>query len=75
MRILTIHNEYQIRGGEDESCAAEINLLRKMGHEVDVYLENNDQVNYLNKINLAVKTIWSQKAYHTVRKKLNKSKA
>ena len=74
MRILTIHNEYQIRGGEDESCASEIDLLRKKGHEVDVYLENNDQIPYLNNINLAVKTIWSQKAYDTVSQKLTKAK-
>ena len=74
MRILTIHNEYQIRGGEDESCAAEINLLRKMGHEVDVYLKNNDQVSHLNKLNLAVKTIWSQEAYHAVSQKLTQAK-
>jgi glycosyltransferase involved in cell wall biosynthesis len=34
MRILTIHNRYQYRGGEDESSEAEDNLLRDRGHEV-----------------------------------------
>ena len=37
MRILSVHNRYQIRGGEDESRQSEENLLREMGHQVEVY--------------------------------------
>ena len=63
MRILSVHNEYQIRGGEDESCAAEQSLLRENGHEVDVYLEHNHRLAKLNPLDLAIKTVWSQEAY------------
>ncbi|RMF24131.1 MAG: glycosyltransferase family 1 protein [Cyanobacteria bacterium J083] len=66
MRILSIHNRYQIRGGEDESCLAEQNLLRENGHQVDVYEENNERVTKLNPLNLAMKTVWSTEAYQTV---------
>ena len=43
MRILTVHNYYQIRGGEDECFEAEIKLLREMGEDVEIYQENNLQ--------------------------------
>lgn len=70
MRILSIHNNYKIRGGEDESREAEEYLLKEMGHQVDVYQENNEHISKLNPIHLALRTIWSQKAYQTVRHKL-----
>ena len=70
MRILSIHNGYQIRGGEDESCLSEQRLLRDRGHEVSVYEENNDRINTLSSAQLAIKTIWSQESYELVRNKL-----
>ena len=66
MRILSVHNQYQIRGGEDESCLAEQNLLREMGHQVDVYQENNDRIARLSSVNLALKTVWSTEAYRKI---------
>lgn len=74
MRILSIHNNYQIRGGEDESRQAEERLLREMGHQVDVYEENNDRVATLNSAELAIRSIWSQEAYQIVQKQLRQSK-
>jgi glycosyltransferase involved in cell wall biosynthesis len=74
MRILSIHNNYQIRGGEDESRQAEERLLRDMGHQVDVYEENNDRVGSLNSGELAIRSIWSQEAYQIVQKQLRQSK-
>ena len=70
MRILSIHNNYQIRGGEDESRESEERLLREMGHEVEVYQENNDRVATLGSVNMALRTIWSQEAYNIVQEKL-----
>ncbi|MDJ0592952.1 MAG: glycosyltransferase family 4 protein [Pleurocapsa sp. MO_226.B13] len=66
MRILSAHNRYQIRGGEDESCESEQRLLREMGHLVDVYQENNDRISSLSKLQLALRTIWSTETYKTV---------
>ncbi|MFB2894076.1 glycosyltransferase family 1 protein, partial [Aerosakkonemataceae cyanobacterium BLCC-F50] len=71
MRILSIHNNYQIRGGEDESRELEERLLLQMGHEVEVYQENNDRVPAINGVNLALRTVWSREAYNTVKQKLS----
>lgn len=70
MRVLSIHNCYQIRGGEDESREAEERLLREMGHIVEVYEENNDRVANINAMQMAVNTVWSQQAYQTVKQQL-----
>lgn len=72
MRILSIHNLYQIRGGEDESREAEEGLLREKGHQVDVYEENNKRVPNLGQIRVAFRTIWSVESYNTVRNLLRK---
>ncbi|NEQ38352.1 MAG: glycosyltransferase family 4 protein [Okeania sp. SIO3I5] len=72
MRILSIHNLYQIRGGEDESRETEERLLRAKGHHVDVYEENNKRVPTLGKLQLAFRTIWSVESYKTVRNLLRK---
>lgn len=70
MRILAIHNYYQIRGGEDECYEIETELLREHGHHVSVYAEKNEQVSVLNKFNLAARTIWSCKALREVGQQL-----
>jgi glycosyltransferase involved in cell wall biosynthesis len=70
MRILAIHNRYQIRGGEDECYEAEVSLLREMGHQVEVYEANNDRVAKLGKVRLAADTVWSKEAYQSVENQL-----
>ncbi|MBW4459928.1 MAG: glycosyltransferase family 4 protein [Nodosilinea sp. WJT8-NPBG4] len=70
MRILSIHNAYQIRGGEDESCAAEERLLENHGHQVDRYTATNDDIPSYSPLRLAAKTLWSQTAYREVRVRL-----
>ena len=73
MKILTIHNQYQLRGGEDESCELERYLLQQMGHHVDLYGENNERVKKLNSVTIASKAIWSREAYHDVSQMLGRS--
>lgn len=70
MRILSVHNAYQIRGGEDESCAAEEQLLQDNGHQVDRYIATNDDIPNYSPLRLAAKTIWSHSAYKAVRQTL-----
>jgi len=70
MRIMTVHNRYQIRGGEDECYEAEVSLLRQMGHPVEVYEEDNDRVAAIAKLRMLAATIWSGETYQAVRKKL-----
>jgi len=73
MRILSIHNNYQIRGGEDESREAEERLLREMGHEVDVYQEHNDRVASIGAVPMALRAVWSKESYNIVKQKLKQS--
>ena len=72
MRILGVHNRYQIRGGEEECYEAEMALLEQRGHHVDLYEETNDSIAHVSKLSLAARTIWSQKTYHAIRQKLAK---
>ena len=37
MKILIVHNRYQIPGGEDQVAAQEAELLRAHGHQVFTY--------------------------------------
>lgn len=73
MQILSVHNNYLIRGGEDESRAAEEQLLRQTGHRVDVYEEHNQRIAELGATQTAIRTIWSQESYHLVKQQLQKS--
>lgn len=73
MRILSVHNRYQIRGGEDESRESEEKMLREHGHIVDVYEENNDRVATLSKTQMAARTIWSTESYQVVEQRLKKN--
>lgn len=44
MNILTIHNTYQQRGGEDSVVEAETALLRDAGHQVRLLQVSNDSI-------------------------------
>jgi glycosyltransferase involved in cell wall biosynthesis len=59
MRILLVHNHYQQPGGEDAVFAAESLLLRRHGHEVVEYTENNRDVKHVARGVLAARAIWS----------------
>lgn len=74
MRILSVHNYYQIRGGEDECHEAEIDLLREQGEEVDVYEEDNKSITSHNQLQIATQTIWSQAAYQELKQRLTQKK-
>ena len=75
MRVLSVHNRYQVRGGEDESREAEERLLRETGHRVDVYEEDNHRVAELGKVRVAARTIWSRQTYREVRRMLSEASA
>ncbi|MEA5448610.1 glycosyltransferase [Leptolyngbya sp. CCNP1308] len=73
MRILSIHNVYQIRGGEEESRDSEERLLRENGHIVDSYEETNHDIEQYSSLQVALKSIWSQKSYRIVKEKLKRN--
>lgn len=58
-RVLVVHNAYQQRGGEDSVVDSEVALLRAKGHDVEVYIRHNDEVQHASRVNLAWQTVWS----------------
>lgn len=74
MHILSIHNRYLQRGGEEESFELEAEILREKGHQVDLYEDTNARLNKLSPIQTSSKTIWSQQAYDEVSLKLAATK-
>ena len=72
MKILMLHNRYDIRGGEDESTDAECSLLRQMGHEI-VLLEafNSNIGNGLGLVKTVKDTFWSSDWFNRVERLLS----
>lgn len=66
MRILTVHNKYKIRGGEDESREAEDAVLRSRGIEVREVVFDNDAINGANAALVGIQTTWNQDGYRRV---------
>lgn len=77
LRILQVHNGYQIPGGEDVVVANEKRLLEINGHEVFSYSRNNselNQVSLLRKIVLPFTAIYSFKTYREVKRIIKEEK-
>jgi glycosyltransferase involved in cell wall biosynthesis len=75
MRIVVVHNHYQIRGGEDESYQAEARMLCEAGHEVVRFTEHNDRVEGIGAARTALRAVWSREAYRHTRDLLRSSPA
>lgn len=63
MNVLMAHNYYQQPGGEDQSFAAEADLLEAHDHSVTRYTVHNNQVDGMNSLALAQKTFWNKDSY------------
>lgn len=62
MKILLVHNRYQIPGGEDEVFRSEAGLLRSAGQEVFEYVRDNDEIQEYgiwDKATLSFRTVWA----------------
>jgi glycosyltransferase involved in cell wall biosynthesis len=70
MKLLTVHNRYLIRGGEDESRESEDRLLRLRGHEVQEFVLSNESVDRLGRLRTAIRATWSTQAYHQARRRI-----
>jgi glycosyltransferase involved in cell wall biosynthesis len=67
MRILVLHNRYQLAGGEDTVVTAEKELLTANGNEVRLLSVASDNVRGLGaKIRTAFRVAYSRKAFHLV---------
>ena len=74
MKILFVHNFYQIAGGEDAVYRNEMDLLKAHGHDVIEYTVDNASINSLwDKLSVMVKTIFSFSQYRKIKKILKDS--
>ena len=67
MNIVTVHNSYQVPGGEDEVFRAESGLLAERGHQVACFTADNAGIPELGRIRLLYSTFWNQAAYRSLR--------
>lgn len=67
MRILTVHNYYQQRGGEAEIFETESALLESYGHHVIRYTVHNDAIKETGRLDTARATLWNAQTYEAVR--------
>ena len=77
LRILQVHNAYQIPGGEDVVVANEKKLLEMNGNEVFSYSRNNDELKTMNafqKLLIPFTAVYSFKTYRDVKKLIRENK-
>lgn len=74
MNILVVHNRYAFAGGEDEACATEVELLRKHGHTVVVYTQDNRAIDGTNRWSTGIRSVWSGEDHAAVRQLIKKNK-
>jgi glycosyltransferase involved in cell wall biosynthesis len=70
MRVLAVHNYYRHSGGEDEVFRLEVDLLRRRGHTVTEYVDDNQRIDAMTRASVALNTIWSQSTYANLSKRL-----
>lgn len=77
MKILIVHNYYQIPGGEDTVVANEKKLLENHGDEVIMYTRSNAEMknyNIIQKFVLPLTTIFNLRTYKEIKKIIKSSK-
>lgn len=74
MKVLIVHNYYQKPGGEEQVFLSESELLKKKGHTVIHYTVHNDNVSNINKLSLALNTIWNNSTFIEIKKIIRKEK-
>ena len=60
MRILFCHNYYRIRGGEDVSFEADVQMLRDYGHEVITLTRDNAELSNSNHLRTTRQLFWNR---------------
>ena len=70
MKILTIHNKYKFRGGEDESRESEDSLLVANGHSVEQLVFDNSIIGGIRAVRAGLEASWSQSSYNLTRQRI-----
>jgi len=67
MNIIVAHNFYQQPGGEDQVFAAEVDLLRRFGHNVETFVLHNDAIAQIGRARMIAATMWNHQTYRSLR--------
>ena len=67
MRVLHVHNFYQLPGGEDQCFATTGAMLQDFGHSVIRFTMHNDMVSEVGKMAAAKLTVWNGSAGRQLR--------
>ena len=71
MRVLLVHNFYQIPGGEDSIVRQELIMLKKNGVDVELFSVTNDDIRGIReKISVGVKVVYNFGARRALSRKL-----
>ena len=68
LKVLLVHNRYQLPGGEDIAFNSEGDILRQRGLEVITYTDDNRVLTNRLPLKSAIETIWSSRTYRILRK-------
>jgi glycosyltransferase involved in cell wall biosynthesis len=71
LKVLLIHNFYQLRGGECAVFESEQRMLRAAGHEVLLYTRHSDEISQggtAANISLPVRTIWNPESHRALKR-------
>jgi glycosyltransferase involved in cell wall biosynthesis len=75
VKILMIHNHYQIRGGEDSVFENEFHLLNENDVQIELYVVDNSSLNgFWGKFTAFFDVVFSFKSYTAVRTKIKQCK-
>jgi glycosyltransferase involved in cell wall biosynthesis len=74
VNILSVHNRYVYRGGEDESRELENALLRSHGHNVFEYAADNHDIDSQLLIGVGLRSVWNRKAYSDLRNEIRRDR-
>jgi len=75
MRVLILHNRYQLSGGEDTVVAQELNMLRERGHDAELLQTDNDAIQGIwSRVEAAVNSIYSRESYELVRSRIEEKR-
>jgi glycosyltransferase involved in cell wall biosynthesis len=70
LNILSVHNRYLFRGGEDESSELENALLRARGHNVIEHIVDNHDIGGQFLIGVGLRSVWNPASYSNIRKRI-----
>ena len=77
MKVLLVHNSYQLHGGEDVAFEQEVQLLRRYSHQVVVYRRSNTEIqdfSALRRLGLAKRAIWAGDSYEEILRLIRQEK-